>query len=514
MFHQGTLQSGITLAIQEQKLVACFVRDDGATSNEWEEEWLKSGWLSNLLAQKAVVLRLEAGSTEAGFLAAFSDISSVPTFVVIQNGQLQVQLKSDATKEDFINSIRRVLGANPIPGSSAASSSLPHTSTPEPSDNPTNAEAEDDLYGPSEPSIPTPSVPVPAPTPSSTKAKGKQRAPEPNPTAPSASASKAQQEARDALRKKKREDAEELARIKARIEADKAARKVEASLRKAEREKEKNRNATQTSHTTSTPSSSSPPATATAIKSSSSRGSNSATVALNVRLFDGRTIRSTFPRTATIQSTVRSWIDAEFSKMAQDDENLSGGHNKLPPYFFRHILAPAPSRELSAGDESVELGEIDLAPSATLVLVPVKGYTDAYSGGGGGGITGAATGIVGGAFGLLSSTVGLVGSTIGSVMGFGAQQEGGSGAGAGSSSGGGGGGGGRTVGSRPTQEPTHDPVLDQLHPQPQPPSAGTGTGTTMRVRTLADQRAREPQQFYNGNQLSTEPRPEDNDKRD
>ncbi|CAN9231971.1 unnamed protein product [Alternaria alternata] len=513
MFHQGTLQSGITLAIQEQKLVACFVRDDGATSNEWEEEWLKSGWLSNLLAQKAVVLRLEAGSTEAGFLAAFSDISSVPTFVVIQNGQLQVQLKSDATKEDFINSIRRVLGANPIPGSSAASSSLPHTSTPEPSDNPTNAEAEDDLYGPSEPSIPTPSVPVPAPTPSSTKAKGKQRAPEPNPTAPSASASKAQQEARDALRKKKREDAEELARIKARIEADKAARKVEASLRKAEREKEKNRNATQTSHTTSTPSSSSPPATATAIKSSSSRGSNSATVALNVRLFDGRTIRSTFPRTATIQSTVRSWIDAEFSKMAQDDENLSGGHNKLPPYFFRHILAPAPSRELSAGDESVELGEIDLAPSATLVLVPVKGYTDAYSGGGGGGITGAATGIVGGAFGLLSSTVGLVGSTIGSVMGFGAQQEGGSGAGAGSSSSGGG-GGGRTVGSRPTQEPTHDPVLDQLHPQPQPPSAGTGTGTTMRVRTLADQRAREPQQFYNGNQLSTEPRPEDNDKRD
>ena len=201
--------------------------------------------------------------------------------------------------------------------------------------------------------------------------------------------------------------------------------------------------------------------------------------------------------------------------MAQDDENISGVHNKLPPYFFRHILAPAPSRELSAGDESVELGEIDLAPSATLVLVPVKGYTDAYSGGGGGvgGITGAATGIVGGAFGLLSSTVGLVGSTIGSVMGFGAQQEGGSGAGAGSSSGGGG-GGGRTVGSRPTQEPTHDPVLDQLHPQPQPPSAGTGTGTTMRVRTLADQRAREPQQFYNGNQLSTEPRPEDNDKRD
>jgi hypothetical protein len=64
MFHQGTLQSGITLAIQEQKLVACFVRgtlrcaviiqvaslltnrtDDSATSREWQDEWLKSAWV-------------------------------------------------------------------------------------------------------------------------------------------------------------------------------------------------------------------------------------------------------------------------------------------------------------------------------------------------------------------------------------------------------------------------------------------------------------------------------------
>jgi hypothetical protein len=263
-------------------------------------------------------------------------------------------------------------------------------------------------------------------------------------------------------------------------------------LRKAEREKEKNKSTTQPSDTPLQA-----PTTATATKSS--RGSNSPTVALNIRLFDGRTIRSTFPRTATLANQVRRWIDTEFGKLAQDDENIN--NKQLPPYFFRHILAPAPSRELSAGDESVDLGETDLAPSATLVLVPVKGYTDAYSGGGGGGvgITGAATGLVGGAFGLLSSTVGLVGSTIGSVMGFGAQQGQGGGSGSGN-----GDGNGRTMSSRPTQEPTHDPVLDQ-----QPPS-----GTTMRVRTLADQRAREPQQFYNGNQLSTEPRPEDSDKRD
>lgn len=62
MFHEGTLQSGIALAIQQQKLVACFVRgdcdilsecgdgvdrcvDESATSRQWEEEWLTSGWV-------------------------------------------------------------------------------------------------------------------------------------------------------------------------------------------------------------------------------------------------------------------------------------------------------------------------------------------------------------------------------------------------------------------------------------------------------------------------------------
>jgi hypothetical protein len=220
---------------------------------------------------------------------------------------------------------------------------------------------------------------------------------------------------------------------------------------------------------------------------------------------------------------VRTWIDTEFEKLAQGDEDIN--HKLLPPYFFRHILAPAPSRELSAGDESAELGDIDLAPSATLVLVPVKGYTDAYTGGAGvggvGALTGAAGGIVGGAFGLLSSTVGYVGSTIGGFMGFGGQPQRQQGQqGQEQEDRGGGVGGGRRMGTRPTQEPQFDPVLDQQLPPPPPPSSGSGSASGssgMRIRTLADQRAREqqPQAFYNGNQLSTEPRPdEDGQKRD
>jgi hypothetical protein len=272
-----------------------------------------------------------------------------------------------------------------------------------------------------------------------------------------AQATAAQQAARDALRKKKREEAEELARVKARIEADRVARKAQAEARKLEREQERSTEAQSTTQSRTT---------------TSPKGSQAQTVKLQVRLFDGRTIRSTFPRAATLQTEVRKWVDEEFGKLAADDPNIN--NKQLPPYFFRHILAPQPSRELSAGDENQSLGDIDLAPSATLVLVPVKGYTEAYSDAGGG-VVGTATGLVGGAFGLLSSTVGYFGSTLGSVIGYGSTPapEGPT---------------GQTTSSRETQS------LQQ---------SANSEGASIRVRTLADQRAREPtnQQFYNGNQV-------------
>ncbi|KAF2820040.1 hypothetical protein CC86DRAFT_334389 [Ophiobolus disseminans] len=479
MFHQGSLQSGIALAIQQQKLVACFVRDDGATSQEWEDEWLKSGWVSSLLEQKAVLLRIEAGSTEAGFLSAFCDVQDAPTFIVIQGGQLQVQLKSDAAQTEFINAVRKVLGANPIPGSSPAQASTPQVNTPEPTPPIASADSDDDLYGPSEPAVP--SIPASRASTStsapSAKAKGKQKATTASVSqAATSSMTKAQQEARDALRKKKRQDAENLARVKARIDADKAARKAEAELRKLDREKERNAEAQQQT-----------PSRAT----TSTRGSQAKSVNLQVRLFDGRTIRSTFPRTANLQADVRKWVDEEFGKLSLDDPNIN--NKQLPPYYFRHILAPQPSRELSAGDETQTLGDIDLAPSATLVLVPVKGYTEAYSGGSGG-VVGTATGLVGGAFGLLSSTVGYVGSTLGSIVGYGTTPA--------------------TTGAQSSQARSSSQGPSQSSQQPASTNANAEV-TGIRVRTLADQRAREPrdQQFYNGNQLDFEPNNDDNDRR-
>lgn len=367
-----------------------------------------------------------------------------------RNGQLQEQLSSGISQNEFVNRVRKVLGAPPIPGTAQPVADPPQVSTPEPPRIPA-------------PSQPTPytetsqtpsSVPssAPAPPPSS-KAKGKQKATSPAP-APASSTSKAQQDARDALRKKKQEEKDDLARIKARIEADKAERKAQAEARKAEREK--------LAHADST----APQPSAT----TSSRGSNAKEVHLNVRMFDGATIRSTFPRTAKLQDDVRPWIDREFVSRA---ENPNQRH---PPYYFKQILAPLPSRELSAGEESQTLGDIDLAPSATLVLLPVKGYTEAYSGNTGivGGAAGSVFNIVGGAFNLAGSAVGYVSNTLTSVLGGsghpqqGAQQQQSA--------------EGRSMGNTPQE----------------PPNSGG-----IRVRTLADQRSRETrnEQLYNGNQV-------------
>ena len=241
-------------------------------------------------------------------------------------------------------------------------------------------------------------------------------------------------------------------------------RKAQAEARKAERER------------LAQPDTRTPPPTTT-----SSRGTNAKDVHLNVRMFDGATIRSTFPRTAKLQDDVRPWIDREFVARAETP------NEQHPPYYFKQILAPLPSRELSAGEENQTLGDIDLAPSATLILLPVKGYTDAYSGNTGGIVGGAAGGvfnIVGGAFNLAGSVVGYMSNTLSSVLG----------------------------GSGNAQQESQQQQQRQQQQQQQP-TEGRSLGNTsqepsssasIRVRTLADQRSREPrnEQFYNGNQVN------------
>lgn len=84
MFFSGTLQEGISRALEQSKNVVCFVTDEGDESQQWEGEFLTETAVQSALDSAAVALRLKAGSEEAGYLEALFPVPRKPTLVVIQ----------------------------------------------------------------------------------------------------------------------------------------------------------------------------------------------------------------------------------------------------------------------------------------------------------------------------------------------------------------------------------------------------------------------------------------------
>ena len=89
--------------------------------------------------------------------------------------------------------------------------------------------------------------------------------------------------------------------------------------------------------------------------------------AVQMRLFDGSTIRHRFPVEQSLRLHVRPWI-------AQ--QTLIGD----TPYTFKQILTPKPNRTISIVEEEQSLYSLGFFPSTSLVILPVKGYTAAYTG--------------------------------------------------------------------------------------------------------------------------------------
>lgn len=88
--------------------------------------------------------------------------------------------------------------------------------------------------------------------------------------------------------------------------------------------------------------------------------------ALQVRLFDGSTIRSRF-KTDTTLKDVRTWVDET-------------RHDGSLPYTFKQVLTPLPNKNIDSTEENKALGDLGLAPSSTLVLIPVPTFAGAYEG--------------------------------------------------------------------------------------------------------------------------------------
>jgi hypothetical protein len=238
------------------------------------------------------------------------------------------------------------------------------------------------------------------------------------------------------MQKKRQQEArDERARILQRVENDKVERRKREAERKAEAKAKEEGEPTSDKAGTSRP--------------KPSTSSQSKECAIQIRLFDGSTIRSRFPSSGTLRGDVRPWIDERQAENA--------------PYTFKHVLTPLPNKDISISDEEQSLQSQGLTPSATLILVPVQGYVSAYEDGGN---TGILPKTVSTGYGLVSSGVGMISSLLGSFLG-------------GSS--------------------TSSPQLES------PPDAArmAPPARSVNMRTVRDQNRRDENQFYNGNSVSS-----------
>ncbi|EXJ92060.1 hypothetical protein A1O3_00610 [Capronia epimyces CBS 606.96] len=547
MFHDGDIQSGIALALDQSKAVLCFVHDDSDRSRQWENV-LRDASVSPAITAQTVALRLQAGSHEANFLSPICPISSTPAIVVIKNAQLQANLQSGEMSvhelKDRLISIFRVRDVGihvpseselAVPAQDAEQAAAEYLdlqpTAPGQMRLPNNAydalrnytqkllddgtapievfqtqlrllknipifrDEVERLRGHGRPEvseylrsrllrlpavglrIPGQAGPVAQPTTSSSSSS---QQPPPRPAAPavtapvSGTASPAQQ--RDTAspapgqaetekqkaqraeyikmqREREQQQREERERIKAQIKADREERRRLDEMRKRGGNLE---------HTTSTTS---------ALSGSTTSKTRNSETRVQVRTFDGSTLRSTFQPTSTLSADIRPWIDTT--------------SNTTVPYNLKLILTPLPNRNIEASEEELPLSDLGIAGSCTLVMVPVRGYVESYTGSTAGGLLGAA---VSGGYSLVSGTAGMVLGGVKSLLGY---------------------------NTPPSSEaaPSGDTGLGGGST----PASAASAARNARVRTLADQRAESAgrdQQFYNGNQLNFQPKKDDAEKED
>ncbi|GME66522.1 UBX domain-containing protein [Neofusicoccum parvum] len=517
MFYDGDLQSGISLAIQQAKLVVCFVRDADDESKTWESEWLRDEPLATLLADKTVALRLDAGSQEAGFLSAFCPIAKTPAVIVIHNGQLRLCLVGGISREDFVSRLGAVL--DPDTAQTTAAPANPAVTETAQEEIPVQAEpvSSEPVAAPSStilsepPAAQTNAAQMPPPDQNHTAASSEPSASlEPSSSTelgslfPDRAARleaehKATQEAEAAARaakaagKRKAVDAEVAS--SGTKDPNKLSYAAQEKLRKQAQQTELNRilqrveaNKRERKEQEELPSGSRGPA------------AKSGDVCLRIRLLDGSQIREYFPPTATLAADVRPRVDWALGGGLAPSSSASAKPPPVPPYSFKHILAPLPNRTLGPSDETKPLNELpDVIPSATLVLIPAKNVVSAY--------TGAGNGYVGSIYVAMLQVYNLFATFLATF--FAPFARGGGGGNAGGQEGG---EAGAARGGAGASAAGQDSSPGQGQGQGQGKSSGSGSSGTggdgIRIRTLRDQ-GETGNEYYNGNSLDFEPKKED-----
>ncbi|KAJ5710825.1 hypothetical protein N7488_004981 [Penicillium malachiteum] len=439
-FFEGSVQDGIALAVRETKAVVCFVRDDAQISSTWEEEYFSDEQIASLLDTNAVLLRITAGSQEAGFLTSFCPIAKFPAVLVIKNGSLQEYLVPELSKPDFQTRLASAVKdqrdltcpqsqSRDRVGGEAATGSPVSPSRNVAISNPNTRSAQHTYTSSQSASAINTHVKK-----SSDFSKSSEKNAGHDITTPTGKSSKARlskgKQAQQSTEEK------EIDRVPPRPQISRSSR---PSVSPLENIKPK------------------PPV---------ARGPPSQ-YRLQVRLFDGTSVRSSFSPTQTIRSDVRLWLDQQMN-------------SEQRPYNLKHILTPLPSHTLSVSDESLTLQELGLGSTANLVMVPVSSYTEAYS------TTGSSFPFRGisAAYNMVASVANTASGVVGSLIGN------------------------SWIGSNTSDTGSSFNQGGYVSPSSSQRSQLVGPN----IRTLRENHSTEnDKQFYNGNQLNFEPREDEKD---
>ncbi|KAG0357754.1 hypothetical protein BGZ54_000212 [Gamsiella multidivaricata] len=409
--------------------MVCLVQDttEGSESHQFEGRFADTSVLSELSGLNLVPLRLIKDSVDGMMFGQIFPIMTVPALYLIRNGLLTDFINSTVDKDQMLDRIKRAVDGHSqirpppntvIPTASAAAAEAPtggssvQESVSEPTLGTTSIVA--DRTGTLTASTPTSSphvaaappmdVPSEAPAEASLsnllsntsatavdqaqtlkelmkerklkrekeeKEAAKQR--EINRRASSKALSEAQREMSDKqgnklkeqIEREKREEAEYKKRVKQALEEDKARRRAQ---------KEKAQAAAAAQSSPPPPEQVLTPAEIRAQNAGLTLARNDSAPALaydssrlNIRLFDGSSIRNTFKATDTLDQ-VREWIN-------QHQVEDHGAYN---------IVQLIPLRTFT--DESKMLRDLELCPSATLVLKRTTAASSAYEGSAGGAV--------------------------------------------------------------------------------------------------------------------------------
>ncbi|CCX30266.1 Similar to UBX domain-containing protein 7; acc. no. P38349 [Pyronema omphalodes CBS 100304] len=459
IFYSGTVHEAIATSVQQRLSLVCFVTDGGEEASIWESEYLLDSEVFESLKTDAILLRLQAGSEDAGLLAAVCPVEEIPHLLVTRGGTLLLQLKPGVSRQEFTSSLKSAI-ARPPASTRSPTASVPQTQVqpqsqplpqlqlqtqPQPQPQ-SQIQAQIQTHTPTQtrsgPSYAqnTPLTPAPAASPIS---HGNPNTPIPTtPATPVGESSVATSHSHipsylEQQRQKKQAEKAERERILQRLENDKAERRARDRERRG---------------TLVTPTQSSRPQSLEPLFS--------AEIALSFRLTDGTNIKSRFSSSVSLGTEVRAWLD----------QNREDGRQA---YDFVEILSPSNNRSLGISDETLPLSSL-FKRSATLVLVPTQTYTSAaYENPSISSHT------------ILSQAYGLISGALDAVWRLG------------------------SFAPRTEETPPPPPRRQTLGGDPR--RAPPGRSAPNQVRTLRDQgEEKDERKYYNGNQLSFEPKPDGN----